>query len=96
MTAGSLTGGNRVAVTGAINPDGWVGPVGGVSQKTVAAIDADATVFFVPTDEYDVAVEVAGDDLEVFRVDTLDDALEALDGMGGNALELGKPGKPDD
>lgn len=96
LTPGSLTGGKRVAITGAINPDGSVGPVGGVAQKTVAAIEADASVFLVPTDEYDVAVDVAGDDLKVIRVDTLDDALEALDGLGGNARELGKPGKSDD
>jgi PDZ domain-containing protein len=96
LTPGSLTGGNRVAITGAINPDGSVGAVGGVAQKTVAAIDADASVFLVPTEEFDIATEVAGDDMEVIRVDTLDDALKALDGLGGNARELGKPGKPDD
>jgi PDZ domain-containing protein len=96
LTPGSLTGGKRVAITGAINRDGSVGPVGGVAQKTVAAIDADATVFLVPSDEYDVAKEVAGSDLKVMRVDTLDDALQALDGLGGNALDLGKPGKSGD
>lgn len=96
LTPGSITGGKRVAITGAINPDGSVGPVGGVAQKTVAAIDAGATVFLVPSDEYDVAVKVAGSDLKVIRVDTLDDALKALDGLGGNALDLGKPGKSDD
>jgi PDZ domain-containing protein len=96
LTPGSLTGGERVAITGAINPDGSVGPVGGVAQKTVAAIDADATVFLVPGDEFDIATRVAGDDLDVIQVDTLDDALDALADRGGNALDLGTPGKPGD
>ena len=35
---------------------------------------------------------VAGDDLEVVAVATLQEAIEALARFGGNGLELGKPG----
>ena len=52
LTPGSLTGGNTVAVTGTMELDGHVGEVGGVHQKTLAAIDAGATLMIVPTGEY--------------------------------------------
>ena len=45
VTPGDLTGGEPVAVTGTIELDGSVGPVGGVSQKTEAAIGAGAGTF---------------------------------------------------
>lgn len=94
LTPGSLTGGKTVAVTGAINPDGSVGTVGGVAQKVVAAEQAGAEVFLVPADEYEDAMSAAGPDIRVERVETLDDALRVLDSIGGNALELGTPGRP--
>jgi PDZ domain-containing protein len=43
LTSASITGGNRVASTGTINPDGSVGPVGGVHQKTLAVRESGAT-----------------------------------------------------
>ena len=48
MTPGSLTGGKKVAVTGTMDLDGNVGEVGGVPQKTAAALDAGAKLFLVP------------------------------------------------
>ena len=42
LTPGNLTGGKKVAVTGTIDLDGNVGEVGGVPQKTAAALDAGA------------------------------------------------------
>lgn len=93
LTPGELTGGEVVAATGTIDGEGNVGPVGGLAQKVVTVRNAGATVFLVPADEYDEAVRRAGDDLEVVAVATLDDALEALDELGGNALALGRPGE---
>lgn len=87
LTEGELTGGDEVAVTGTINPDGTVGPVGGVAQKVVAAADAGATIFLVPADEVDDGRE-ASDDIRVEPVDDLDGALEVLADLGGNALAL--------
>jgi Lon-like protease len=87
LTPGELTGGVPVAVTGTISPDGTVGPVGGTGQKAAAVRDAGAEVFLVPTADYEAAAARAGD-VEVIAVDNVDEALEALAGLGGNGLEL--------
>lgn len=86
LTPGELTGGLDVAVTGTIDGAGNVGDVGGVRQKTAAAIDDDYDVFLVPSGEYEEAAERAGDALEVISVDTLGDALDALASLGGSGL----------
>ena len=85
LTPGELTGGNRVAVTGTIDLTGRVGRVGGGAQKAAAVRDAGYDVFLVPTDEVDEVREVLGDRVRVVPVGTLDEALEALDSLGGNA-----------
>lgn len=88
LTPGELTGGHRVAVTGTMSLDGTVGPVGGGAQKGITVRDAGYEVFLVPSDELDVVREAVGDDVEVIAVDTLAEALEALDSLGGNAGSL--------
>lgn len=87
LTPGELTGGRIVAVTGAIDIDGNVVRVGGVTQKTVAARQAGAVMMLVPAAEVDDAQDVAGD-MEVVGIANLDDALEALARLGGNATAL--------
>jgi PDZ domain-containing protein len=88
MTPGDLTGGDDVAVTGTMSPDGSVGAVGGVAQKVVAAAEEGAEVFLVPASELEDAAAGAPDDIRVEPVDDLDDALAILDQLGGNALAL--------
>lgn len=95
LTSGSLTGGETVAVTGEMDPEGNVGEVGGVAQKAVAARRAGAVLMLVPAPEAAEARAHAGPDMEIVAVSTLDDALSALDSIGGNALRLGKPGVGD-
>lgn len=90
LTEGELTGGTVVAVTGTIEPDGSVLPVGGIEQKTVAARQAGATLMLVPDGEAQQAERLAGD-MEVRAVATLDDALRALAEVGGNSLALARP-----
>jgi PDZ domain-containing protein len=92
LTPGELTGGKPIATTGTIRPDGSVGPVGGVEQKTAAVRRAGIKVFFVPSAEFDEAVAKAGDDIEIVRVDTLDQALTALVELGGDPLPGAEPG----
>jgi PDZ domain-containing protein len=89
LTEGELTGGEAVAVTGEINADGTVGAVGGTGQKAAAVRRAGIDVFLVPDDDvdYQAAVEHAGD-VEVIRVGTVEEALEALAELGGNGLDL--------
>jgi PDZ domain-containing protein len=94
LTPGELTGGMNVAATGTIEPDGRVGPVGGVAQKTAAVRRSGAKLFLVPSDEFAEATAHAGKDLKVVKVDSVDDALRALSSLkGSNALALGTPGR---
>jgi Lon-like protease len=73
-----LTRGAVIAGTGTIDVDGAVGPIGGIALKMVAAEDNDADLFLVPADNCAEALAVAGPDLPLARVATLDDALDAL------------------
>jgi Lon-like protease len=86
LTPGDLTGGARVALTGTIELDGRVGPVGGVVHKTEAAIQEGATVMLVPLQEFDRAEERAAGRIDVRAVASLDDALEVLEAVGGDPL----------
>lgn len=95
LTAGELTGGERVAVTGTIELDGSVGEVGGVVQKAAAVRDAGIDLFLVPRGELEAARAAADDGLRVEAVDDVDDALRILaDLTGGNGLAL--PGEGPD
>ncbi|HEY7948748.1 MAG TPA: PDZ domain-containing protein [Acidimicrobiales bacterium] len=80
---GNLTGGRIVAASGTIHPDGTVGDVGGVQQKTVAVDRAGATIFFVPGPELAIARAMAGPHLKVFAVSSVDQALADLEHLGG-------------
>ncbi len=82
LTPGDLTGGRRVAVTGEIDAQGNVGPVGGVAQKTVAARENGATLMLVPPGgAKDARAHAQG--MRVVTVKTLDQALAALQRAGG-------------
>ncbi|MGH9024989.1 MAG: YlbL family protein, partial [Acidimicrobiia bacterium] len=61
LTPGDLTGGEDVAVTGAIRPSGNVKEVGGVEQKAAVARDRGAVLMIVPESEVDTAEQTAGD-----------------------------------
>jgi Lon-like protease len=85
LTPGDLTAGRRVAVTGTIEPDGSIGPVGGIAQKAITAERNGAAALIVPIDEAQEARSHAGH-LRVFAVRTITDALSALHRLGGEAL----------
>jgi PDZ domain-containing protein len=90
LTKGNLTGGGDVAVTGTISEDGSVGPVGGVEQKAVTAQRAGARLMLVPRAEAKLARAHAGK-MKVVSVDTLDDALRALERAGGSGIAGAAP-----
>jgi len=93
LTPGELTGGSSVAATGELQPDGTVGAIGGVAQKTVTVKRAGARIFLVPKENEAEARAHAGKGLQVLGVSSFDDALHALGSLSGsNALALGKPG----
>jgi PDZ domain-containing protein len=96
LTGGHLTGGKVVAATGTIRPDGSVGDVGGVAQKTVAVERAGATLFLVPPQELSEARSKATGGLQVKAVATLAQALDALREVGGSlgAAASGPPAGP--
>jgi PDZ domain-containing protein len=84
LQSGDVTGGHTVAITGTINPDGTVGDVGGVAQKTVAVRRTAAIAFLVPPGEYNVARQHAGSRLKIIEVRSVQDALNALASLGGD------------
>jgi Lon-like protease len=83
LSGGDLTGKRTVAATGTIDPQGDVGDVGGVAQKTIAVERAGATVFFVPPQEYAAAMSKDTPQLHVYSVSSLDQALSILKRLGG-------------
>ena len=84
LSPGELTGGRKVAVTGTIELDGTVGPVGGIPQKTVTVGRAGAKLFLVPKQQVAEARAEAGGDIEIVGVGTLDEAIQALATRGGD------------
>jgi PDZ domain-containing protein len=94
VSNGRLTGGHKVAATGTMSPQGDVGQVGGVQEKTAAVEKAGAQVFFVPQAEYQDAESVAGPGLAVVPVTTLSQVLQILrQRYGGDLSGLSRPGK---
>jgi PDZ domain-containing protein len=91
LRPGELTGGKKIAVTGTIDLNGRVGDVGGVVQKTAAVRASGAEAFLVPPGEYASAKSHAGPHLQVIRVATLDEALQALGRLGGDLKALAPP-----
>jgi Lon-like protease len=79
LTTGALAGNTFVAGTGEIVPEGQVGPIGGIPLKMIRAREAGASVFLVPAGNCAEAVQRAPAGLRLVRVDTLADAVHALD-----------------
>lgn len=84
LTPGELNGGQFVAGTGEITSDGQVGAIGGIPFKMAAARDAGATVFLVPANNCLEARQRAPQGLRLIRVETLADAVQALDALRTN------------
>lgn len=78
LTPTNLTGGRIVAGTGTIDAKGGVGAIGGIQMKTIGARDAGATVFLAPAANCAEAKANQPAGLELVKVNTLQDALNAL------------------
>lgn len=79
LSEDGLTGGHDIAGTGTIEPDGTVGGVSGVEQKMVSAQREGAEYFFVASESCSLTFDSAATgEIEVVRVDELDDAVQAL------------------
>jgi Lon-like protease len=90
LSPGDLTGGANVAVTGEIGLDGTIGAIGGLAQKVSAVRQAGVHTFLVPTaqgpEQIARAREIGGDAVAIIPVATLDEALAALQRLGGDPL----------
>lgn len=77
LTPCGVTFGNQVAGTGTMEPDGSIGPVGGLEQKAYTVRRTDADVFFVPTaNEAEARKGATG--LQIVPVKTIEDMLNWL------------------
>jgi PDZ domain-containing protein len=87
---GDLTGGRHFAGTGTIDSTGVVGPIGGIAQKLVGARSAGAEFFLAPADNCDEVVGNIPDGLTVVKMETLDDAVAAVETLaaGGEASRV--------
>jgi PDZ domain-containing protein len=74
----NVDGGRRIAATGEIFPNGAVGPIGGIKQKTIGAREAHVDAFLVPAGEnYRDALKYAHG-LRIIPVTSFQQALRAL------------------
>jgi PDZ domain-containing protein len=80
LTPGDLTDGQLVAGTGTMELDGTVGPIGGITDKIVAARRVGADVFLVPKDNLAEARTEDAGDMRLVAVSSFDDAVTALGG----------------
>lgn len=102
LTEGDLTGGRNIAVTGTIDLEGNVGPIGGLRQKMSAVQQHGVDVFIVPANQIEFSDddpstdldddicrleclnEAADDEVVIIKVATLEEALIALQTLGGD------------
>jgi PDZ domain-containing protein len=90
LTEGELVPSQGVAVTGTIQDDGTVGPIGALVQKAIAVQKSGAKAFLVPSaqgpDDIAAAQAAVGDSVKIVPVATLDEALTALIKLGGDTV----------
>lgn len=73
-----VTGGCRIAATGALALDGTVIPIGGVKQKTIGARRADVDFFLVPAEQNAEEARRYAEGLRVIPVESFQQALRKL------------------
>ena len=89
LTPGDLTGGRHIAGTGTMDPEGQVGPIGGIQQKLVAARRAGAGWFLAPADDCPEVVGHVPSGLRVVRISTLHEARTSVEAIAaGTAATL--------
>ncbi|MEU0313585.1 PDZ domain-containing protein [Nocardioides sp. NPDC006273] len=79
LTEDPLTDERKIAGTGTIDGDGNVGPIGGIQQKIPGAAEDGAELFLVPAGNCQDVEGAANGDMRLTRVETLDDAIEAIE-----------------
>jgi PDZ domain-containing protein len=79
LTEGPLTDNKRIAGTGTIDGSGNVGPIGGIQQKIPGAAADGAKLFLVPAGNCQDVEGAENGDMRLTRVETLDDAIKAIE-----------------
>ncbi|WP_255303686.1 PDZ domain-containing protein [Georgenia sp. 311] len=89
LTPEQLTNGEVIAGTGTVDLAGDVGPIGGIRQKMAGSVRDGATLFLAPVENCDEVTGHVPDGLEVIAVDTVSDAVTALEAVGaGDTADL--------
>ena len=73
--------GRNISGTGTISSDGSVGEIDGVKYKIMGAYKDGMDIVFVPSSNYEEAIETKDKynyDIEIIKVDTFDEAVEYL------------------
>lgn len=78
LSKGSLTGGKRIAVTGTIESDGSVGPIGGIQQKIYSASQVADQFMVIPLENCQELSKGHLSKIRVIPVVNLNDALSVL------------------
>jgi Lon-like protease len=78
LTPGDLTQGRTIAGTGTIDLSGAVGPIGGITDKVVAAERVGASIFLVPKDNWSELKGVDTGSMKLIEVSSFADAVKAL------------------
>ncbi len=81
LVSDDLTRGRKIVGTGTIDINGNVGEIGGVKYKLMGAVKNKADIFFVPSDNYDEAINTKKKfnyKINIVKVNTLSDAIEYL------------------
>lgn len=89
LTPGDATGGHVIAGTGTMDASGQVGPIGGIVQKLNGSARDGAEYFLAPASNCAEVVGNVPNGLQVIKVETLDQAWEAVEAIGsGTAADL--------
>lgn len=62
LTEGDLTGGRNIAVTGTIDLEGNIGPIGGLEQKVSAVHQHGVDVFLIPANQFELGEPFEGEE----------------------------------
>jgi PDZ domain-containing protein len=85
LTEKDLSHGLKIAGTGTIDADGYVGDIDGVKHKINGAAKDEADIFFVPAGRnYEEATKTKKENnlkIEIVPVETLDDAIKYLENL---------------
>lgn len=92
LTPGELTGAHNIAGTGTIDPDGKVGPIGGIAQKMIGAKRDGAELFLAPAQNCADALKAIPAGLVVTPVSNIDEAMKAVETfVAGGQLPVCQP-----